>query len=290
MEFYLADTLTDFLNNTLVRIILIVAVIVLARGIAGLAIERMVRRSVRAHRYADKLDEKKREQTLITIFHTATTLGLWVIGILVILSELNVNFAALATGAGVIGLVIGVGAQNFIRDVLAGIFIIIENQYRVGDIITIKINNTEVSGVVEEITVRITRLRDLDGNLHVVQNGSAAFITNRSFDFANVNVDIGVSYDASIDNVETVLNEVGTVMAKDKSWQDHIIEPIQFLRVDSFGDSCVNIKALGKVKPGMQWEVAGDFRRRLKAAFDKHDIIIPFPQLVVHQAAPNKKK
>lgn len=288
MEPYFTDSLAAFFDHTVVRIALIVAAIILARSIAGMAIERLVRRSIRSHKYANKLDAKKREQTLINVFHTATTVALWIIGALVILSELDVNFAALATGAGVIGLVVGVGAQNFIRDVLAGIFIIIENQYRVGDIITINTDNGTVSGVVEEITVRITRLRDLDGNLHIVQNGAAGVITNRSFDFANVNVDIGVGYDANIDDVEKALNEVGKAMVADNKWQEHIIEPIQFLRVDSFGDSSVNIKALGKVKPGMQWDVAGEFRRRLKTAFDKHGITIPYPQIVVHQP-PAKK-
>jgi small conductance mechanosensitive channel len=137
--------------------------------------------------------------------------------------------------------------------------------------------------------VRITRLRDLDGNLHVVQNGSVTTATNLSLGFANVNIDIGVSYDTDIDKLEKIINKLGEQLAQDENHKDNILEPIAFLRLDSFGDSSVNVKALGKVKPGTQWEIAGEFRRRLKKEFDKNGIEIPFPQRVIHHIQEESK-
>jgi len=103
-----------------------------------------------------------------------------------------------------------------------------------------------------------------------------------SHNYANVNLDVGVAYDSDIDKVEKIINDVGVELSEDEEWKDRIYEPIEFLRVDSFGDSAVNIKALGKVMPGEQWAAAGEYRRRLKKAFEKNGIQIPFPQRVVH--------
>lgn len=257
----------------------IVLQLVLRNGIA-----RVVRKAVRGHKFASKLDEEKREDTLITIFRTALAVVIWVVAIIVILWQLRVNIAALMTGAGLVGIIVGFGAQAAIKDFLAGIFIIAENQYRVGDIVTLRAAGVDVSGVVEDVTIRITRLRDLDGNLHIVQNGSTSVVTNRSFGFANVNVDVRVSYQADISKVEKVINEVGQKMHDDPDWTDIVIEPIKFLRVDGFEDSGVCIKALGKVEPAMQWAAAGEFRRRLKKAFEKNGIAIALPQIVINQA------
>lgn len=223
--------------------------------------------------------DKKREETIIGLLNAVSMLVLAFIGLLGLLTILGINIAGLITGAGVVGIIIGLGGQNIVKDFMAGIFVLVENQYRVGDIITVK----GVSGIVETISPRITRLRDLDGNMHIIPNGSVDLITNRTFEFSNVNMDIGVSYDADIDKVKNVISQTGESLANDKDWKDTILEPIRFLRVDSFGDSAVNVKALGKVVAGSQWDVAGEFRERLKKAFDKSGIEIPYPQRVIHK-------
>lgn len=260
-------------------LLVVLSLQILSRRILG----RVVRHAVMGHKYNSRLDEQKRENTLTNIFHTAVAVALWVIGVIVILSQLHVNFTAILTGAGLIGVIVGLGAQSAISDFLAGIFVIAENQYRVGDIVTLTASGKEISGVVEDISIRITRLRDLDGNLHIVRNGLATIITNRTFDYANVNVDITVAYDSDIDAVERVVNEVGMAMQHDELWAPHIKEPIAFLRVDGFEDSGVRVKALGKVEPAKQWDVAGEFRRRIKKAFEKNGITIPLPQIVIHK-------
>lgn len=268
----------------------VLLIVIVVQMVASTVVGMLVRQLVSRRKFASPEDEKKREDTLVHIFRTFAAVVVWVVGALLVLAQLNVNIAALATGAGLLGIVVGFGAQKMIQDFLAGLFVIIENQYRVGDIVTLNAGGIAVSGVVEDISVRITRLRDLDGNLHIVQNGAPIVVTNLSIGFANVNVDVGVSYDADVDKVESIINHIGEDMSKDEKWAESILEPIQFLRVDSFGDARVNIKALGKVRPGMQWDVAGEYRRRLKKAFYKNGIEIPFQQVVVHQAEKAKKK
>jgi small-conductance mechanosensitive channel len=272
----LTDALREILANRLVQILLTIIVALLLQMFFRAPIERIVRRAIRSHKYSTKEEEKKREDTLVTIFHAGLSVIIWIVAIIVILIQLKVNFAGLLTGAGLIGIVVGVGAQGAIKDFLAGVFIILENQYRV-----------DVSGVVEDITVRITKLRDLDGNLHIVSNGTVGVITNMTFQYANVNIDIPISYTSDIDKVRKIINDVGIDLAGDTELGPSVIEAIQFLRVDSFDASVMTVKALGKVSAGMQWDVAGEFRRRLKMAFDKKHIDMPYPQVVVHEEPPH---
>lgn len=284
--------LTDIiLDSSVTKIVIVALVALLVQIFSKVIIHHLVRRLIRGHKYATKLDVKKREDTLSGVFSAFGGIAIWTIAVIITLSIIEVDIAALLTGAGLLGIIIGFGAQNTIKDLLAGVFIIAENQYRVGDIVTINASGAEVSGVVEEITMRITRLRDLSGNVHIVKNGSSDVITNLSFEYANVNIDLDVGYAADIDVVEKVVNDVGMAMFADGApLQQHIFEPIQFLRVDSFEASSVRVKALGKVEPAKQWEVSGAFLREIKSAFEKHDIEIPFNQLVVHEAAKTSKK
>lgn len=291
MDSDILQTLNSVLENRFVQILLTIIATLLLQLIVRSPIERIVRRIIRTHRYSSKEEERKREDTLITVFHTASMVVVWIIAIIVILIQLKINFAGLLTGAGLIGIVVGVGAQGAIRDFLAGIFIILENQYRVGDIVTLSAGvPMGVSGVVEDITVRITKLRDLDGNVHIVSNGSVGVITNMTFKYANVNIDIPVTYTTDIDKAKKVINDVGVDLAGDKTIGPDVIEAIQFLRVESFDASVMMVKALGKVKAGTQWDVAGEFRRRIKMAFDKNGIEIPYPQVVVHEETHSKHK
>lgn len=253
---------------------------VVVRAIIGIAVERVVRQ----HRYMSEDDERKREKTLKDVLRTLAAVILWVIVILILLQQLGVNLATLATGAGLFGVIFGFGAQSAIKDFVSGLCIIGENQYRVGDIIRVQIGGISLSGTVERLTIRITQLRDLDGNLHTISNGTPQAVTNLSYEYANVNVNVGVSYDADIDRVEEIINQVGADMAKDEAYAKDIFEPIAFLRLDEFEDSAMRIKALGKVKPAAQWAIAGEFRRRLKKEFDAAGVEIPFPQITVHQS------
>jgi small-conductance mechanosensitive channel len=274
----------DFFSNPLVQIIITIAAASFLQLISQNFIERIVRRAVLADRFETKLDEKKREDTVIGIFHRVFVTLVWLIAVLTVLTILNVNVAAFLTGAGLFGVIVGLGAQNTIKDYLAGMYILTENQYRVGDIVTLSGGTTSqlgASGVVEEITLRITRLRDLDGNINIVRNGEAGVITNKSFRFSSVVISIMVDYESDLDKVENVINAVGVDMLRDESLNALIIEPVKFFRVEDFTDSGVNIQCLGKVKPGQQWEVASRFRRALKSAFDAADVDLAVPHRIV---------
>ncbi len=270
--------------NTAFRVLFTILCLLLVQMVLRHFLAQVVQRVVRTHKYPTKREERQREDTLVTIFRTASAVVLWIVGIVIVLSELHVRIGPLLTSAGVVSVVVGFGAQNAIKDFLAGIFIIMENQFRVGDIITIAGAGGTVSGAVETVTIRITRLRDLDGALHIVRNGDISIATNLSFGYSNVNIDIPVAYDSNIETVKEVLNRLGDEMSADADWEKRIVDPIQFLRVDSFGHSAVNIKALGKVMPGEQWDVAGEFRKRLIVAFKKAGVEIPLPQRVIHKS------
>lgn len=260
-------------KNMFVQVLLTIITTLILQIIAQHTVGIFVRNIVRGHRYANKVDEHKREQTLKGVLRTLVGVVLWVLATLVILTQLGFQLSTLLTSAGLIGVVVGFGAQNVIKDFVAGLFVLGENQYRVGDVVEMQVAGINFSGTVEDLTVRITRLRDLDGNLHVIGNGSAQAVTNLSYKYANVNVDITIAYASNIDDVEEVINEVGQKMAKSDTWSRSIFEPIQFLRVDELAESGVRIKSLGRVEPAEQWAVAGEFRRRLKKEFDKRGIV-----------------
>lgn len=275
----------DYLNNPIILIILILAIAVGLHHVSGVIVASIVQRVMRPHGLETKADNNKRKDTLRNVFSATARLMIWLVAVGAILGVLRFNLASIATGAGFLGIIIGLGAQATIRDYLAGISILIENQYRVGDIVTLSGGTTGMgtSGLVEEISLRITKLRDLDGTLNIIRNGEASVITNRTYKYSSVVVDVGVAYDSDIDLVEKVMNSVGQAMQKDETMGSKISEPISFFRVDEFAASSVIVKAVGKVIPAAQWEMAGEYRRRLLKAFAKEGIVIALPQVVVHQ-------
>ncbi len=266
-------TLTMF-PDILLEILLTLAAVIFAQALIHETLGRMVHRVIRSHKYESKTEERRREETLVRVFDNLSSGILWTIGVTVILgNEMHIHLATLLTGAGLVGVVVGLGAQSILRDCLAGIMVIMENQYRVGDVISMSAGmGTPVSGVVEDISIRATRLRDVDGNLHIVANGSAGVVTNQSYKFANVNVTLRVAFDTDIDKLENIINEAGESLAHDKAWRESIIDPITFLRIDNFDNGAMTVSALGKVSPAAQWEVAGAFRRQVQTIFKKNRI------------------
>ncbi|MAU33891.1 potassium transporter KefA [Candidatus Saccharibacteria bacterium] len=274
------------LDNPLMQILLIIAIAYGLHRFFKWLIGAIIERAVRKEKTETVTDVKKRRDTVAGIIRALVSLLVWLIAAGAILVVLNVDLARVAAGAGFLGIIIGLGAQATIRDYLAGFFILLESQYRVGDVVTLNGAGVsqETSGVVEDITLRITKLRDLDGTLHIVRNGEASIITNRTFKFSSIVLDIGVDYDSDLDHVEKVMNRVGKHMLQDPAMAAQIKEPIQFLRVEAFADSSVVMRALGKVQPAQQWEIAGQYRRLIHKEFKKEGIVIAFPQLVVHDA------
>lgn len=263
----------------LFKVIAILAMAYLGQIIAKKFIERIVRRSVIASKFKTKKDEVQREDTLISILKTAANAAIWVVAGLSVLGVFDINIAPLLAGAGVVGVALGFGAQSLVKDLLAGLFILLENQYRVGDVLQV---NQSVAGIVEKISLRVTVLRDLDGKVHYVPNGVIEIATNLTMEYAQVDLNIGVSYDSDIDKVEQVINDVGEQLFIDKKWKGVVLEPAKMLRVDSFDDSAITVKIVCKTAPIRQWEVKSEILRRIKKAFDSEGIEIPFPQRVIH--------
>ncbi|MFN2119712.1 MAG: mechanosensitive ion channel family protein [Anaerolineales bacterium] len=273
------ETISPWLLDHGLKILAILVIALLIRRFGGVFIEKTVRRLVTPNRFLSKEAERKREDTLIRIFDTSLVVLVWILAGLMMLEEAGTNIAPLLATAGVAGLALGFGGQYLIRDLISGLFIILENQYRIGDVVCID----DTCGLVEDISMRMTTLRDLDGTVHHIPHGSITKVSNLSKDFARVNLDMGISYGASLEHVIEVVNRVGNELAEDPTWKDSIRKPPQFLRVTDFGDSSVGIKILGETEPLKQWDVAGELRKRIKIAFDAEGIEIPFPQRVIHQ-------
>ena len=263
-----------FAHGIKIFVILIVAYLINRFG--GKIIERAIRRGVMD---TTKEATEKRQNTLIGVFTGALKIAVWLMAIMMILPELGINIGPILAGAGILGVALGFGAQYMIRDFLAGLFIIIENQYREGDVVCLD----GTCGLVEDIALRKTILRDLDGIVHHVPNGEIKKASNLSKKFARVNLNIGVAYKEDLNKVIEVVNKVGKELAEDPEWEESIIKLPQFLRIDDFGESAIIIKILGETKPLKQWDVTGELRKRIKIAFDKEGIEIPFRQITVHQ-------
>lgn len=275
-----AELVIPWLLTNGVKIIFIIIGAIILNKIVTSFIEKAVRIAVRPDGISSQEAEEKRENTLIQIFNTTARIGIIIIAALMVLEEFGVEIAPILAAAGIVGLAFGFGGQYLIRDIISGLFIILENQYRVGDVVSFD----NASGTVQEISLRKTTLRDLDGTVHHIPHGEIKKVSNLSKDFSRINLDMGVSYNTNLEHVITVINSVGTALANDPEWKTAILLAPQFLRVNDFADSAIMLKILGETLPSRQWEVTGELRKRLKVAFDKEGIEIPFPQMVLHNA------
>ncbi|MFN3188417.1 MAG: mechanosensitive ion channel family protein [Candidatus Paceibacteria bacterium] len=259
------------------KIILVLIGAIIAQHFSGRIVVRLIKRLVKGGGHQTKLAEEKRQNTLIQVMSGGAYILVWLIALLMILSEMGIAIGPLLAAAGVAGLAFGFGGQYLIRDLISGMFIILENQYRAGDVVCFD----KTCGLVEHITLRMTTLRDLNGTVHHVPHGEVHTVSNLSKGYARVNLDLSIAYDSDLEHVIAVVNRVGQELAEDPKWKEHILKAPEFLRVDDFAESAIVIKILGDTLPIMQWDVTGELRKRLKIAFDKEGIVIPFPQRVV---------
>ena len=284
---FMSNTFSNIISDIIpwffdhgIKIVAIIVIACLVKRFVGIFIEKIIRKIVISDHFLTKEAEKKREDTLIRIFTVSLGILVWILALLMILQEVGIAIGPLLAAAGIAGLAFGFGGQYLVRDLISGLFILIENQYRIGDVVCFD----GTCGLVEDITMRMTTLRDLDGIVHHVPHGEIKKVSNLSKQFARVNLNIGISYDSNLEKVISVVNRVGKELAEDTGWKEYVLKPPQFLRVDDFGDSAIVIKILGETKPLKQWDVTGELRKRLKIAFDREGIEIPFPQRVIHQA------
>jgi len=226
----------------------------------------------------DDVEVHKRMRTLGRVFRYIATVVLSLVGGMLVLDELGISIAPILATAGVAGLAVGFGAQSLIKDYFTGFFLLLEDQLRQGDVVAI----ADKGGLVEVITLRYVRLRDYDGNVHFVPNGTITTVTNRSRGFAYAVVDAGIAYRENVDEAIEVMRSVGSEMRNDPVFGPKILEDLEVAGVDQWADSAVILRCRFKVKPLEQWGIRREFLRRLKHAFDHQGIEIPFPHLTVY--------
>ena len=222
-------------------------------------------------------ERRKRAQTLGATFQRFFSILIWSAAALMALRELDVDITPVLTGAGIIGLAVGFGAQTLVKDIISGLFLIAEDQVRIGDVVEIN----GVGGAVEQINLRTIVLRDLEGVVHAISNGEIRTLSNRSKDFSFYVVDIGVGYDDDTDQFVEVVRDTARELMQDPAFAASILEPIEVLGVDAFKASEVTLRFRIKTLPLKQWEVGRELRRRIKKAFDARGIRIPGPQMQV---------
>jgi small conductance mechanosensitive channel len=271
------DDILDWLAGDGARIVGVILVAL----IVDLALHRVVPRALRlaVERQLKDVPAEEVEQrvhTLSSVFTGSGRVIITLVALLTLLPLAGISIGPLLAGAGIVGLAVGFGAQSLVKDVISGLFILLDNQYSKGDVVTVG----GVSGLVEDVGLRRTVLRDLDGAVHYIPNGEIAVASNLTQEYSRVNLNVGVSYSEDLDHVMAVINRVGAEMAADAEWGQHIITPPSCLRVDSFGDSRIDLKIVGDTQPIQQWAVMGELRRRLKIAFDREGIEIPYPHQV----------
>lgn len=278
LEQYLAGVSWDTVISSSLRILLIAALLWLVMHFVKVMLGRLERRLLGGVVGEPPSEAQKRSETIVRLLRQGAIIMLWLTGILMILREIGVEIGPILASAGIVGLAIGFGAQNLVRDVISGFFFIIENQVRVGDVAIV--NGT--GGLVEEVNFRTLILRDLSGVVHVFPNGAISTLANLTHQWSAYVFDIGVAYKEDVDHVMAVMKTVGEEMRIDPDFGPLLIEEIEIFGVDAFADSAVVIKGRLKTKPIKQWEVGREFRRRLKKAFDNAGIEIPFPHRSIY--------
>ena len=260
-------------QNTL-RIVLILALAWLVHRVLRSIVKRIERMSDDGDPHtASELE--KRAQTIGRILRQASSVLVWSVTIMLVLAEFGVDLKPILAGAGILGLAVGFGAQTLVKDVITGFFILLENQLRVGDTVTA----AGCTGVVEAVNLRTTVLRDYDGTTHIIPNSSITVVTNATRDWSRAVLDVGVAYKEDTDRCEMVLREVGDSIEKDPFFAKRLLGPFEYPGVVKFGDSGVVLRILVQTQAHDGPVVLRELRRRVKQAFDKADIEIPFPRI-----------
>lgn len=258
------------------RIFLILILTLVAIKACQILMDRLFARLFKNH--VDDVEIQKRSDTLKSVSRNILNMTIIVLAVLMILKELGVEIGPILAAAGVVGVAVGFGAQQLVKDIIQGFFILLDDQIRVGDVVQI----ADKGGLVENVNLRMITLRDLAGNVHFVRNGEISVVTNMTKEYSRYVFDIGVAYREDVDEVIEVIKQVDEELRNDMAYKYDILEPIEILGLDQFADSAIIIKARTKTKPIRQWAVAREFNRRMKKKFDELDIEIPFPHTTLY--------
>lgn len=228
----------------------------------------------------DDAGEKKRVDTLVRVFSYLANIVILLVGALIALGTIGISIGPILAAAGVVGLAVGFGSQSLVKDYFTGVVLLMENQIRAGDVIDLGSGRT---GSVENVTLRYVRLRDKDGNVHFIPNGSISSVCNMTMDFGYALMEIGIAYKEDVEKAWKIMQQVGDDIAADEAYQAKILEPILIMGVHALADSAVIIRARYKTVAGEQWGIRREYHRRIKAAFDREGVEIPFPHMTVYR-------
>jgi len=261
------------------RILLIIAVLIAASAVFRAVFPRIARAAILRGASAPDEEMDKRADTIIHVVQRTAGIAVLLIGIITILDDLGVDITAIVTGLGIGGLALALGAQTLVRDTINGIFLLAEDQFRTGDVVRI----ADHTGTVESISLRRTIIRDEDGVVHSVPNGSINVVSNYTREFAVVNLKLQIAYGEDLARVNAVVERVGKELAADPEHAGSIIEPPQASRVEAIGDDGVTLTVAVRAKASARWDVAAELRRRLMEAFIRERIHVPFASVAGDQ-------
>ena len=268
--------ITDFISILILILLLVIILKVssaLVNKLKGVLLKRMA--------YKDEepdLEVEKRLNTLMGVLRKTLSIVIWSIFGMIFLSKININIVPILSAAGIVGLAVGFGAQELVRDFISGFFILLEDGIRAGDVVTL--NGT--TGTVEKMELRTITLRDSMGVVHIFQNGKVNTISNMTKGWSAVRFDIGVAYKENLAKVMEVMQQVGDEMYAEDEYKTNMLASVEVSGLNNFGDSALEIRARIRTRPGKQWGIGREYRKRLKEAFDKHNIEIPFPHQTIY--------
>jgi moderate conductance mechanosensitive channel len=274
-------TLTRWTFGSGLRVVLITGIAYALIRLLALVVRRF-EHELNLGTSLDALERAKRARTLGAMIKNVTTALVAGVAVLMVLNELDIDVKPVLAGAGILGLAVGFGAQTLVRDIISGFFLILEDQVRVGDAAAID----GINGVVEAITLRTIVLRDAEGTVHVFPNGAIHSLANRSKEFSYYVVDLPIPYSEDTDRVAEVLNKTAASLQEDPHFAPMILEPLEMMGVDAFGDAGIMLKMRIKTMPQRQWDVGREFRRRLKKALDAAGIEIAHTRGLPKPPAP----
>lgn len=268
--------ITDFISILILILLLIVTLRVstaLINRLKGVLLKRMVYREEEPD-----MEAEKRLNTLMGVLRKIISVVVWTIFIMIFLEKININIIPILSAAGIVGLAVGFGAQELVRDFISGFFILLEDGIRAGDVVTL--NGT--TGTVEKMELRTITLRDSMGVVHIFQNGKVNTISNMTKGWSAVRFDIGVAYKENLAKVMDVMQQVGDEMYAEDEYKTNMLASVEVSGLNNFGDSALEIRARIRTRPGKQWGIGREYRKRLKEAFDTHNIEIPFPHQTIY--------
>lgn len=272
---------THWLLTVLPSILFLILLLVIVLRITSSLVNNLKHVLIKRMAYRSEepdLEVEKRLNTLMGILRKTTRIIIWSIFGMIFLGKFNINIAPILTGAGIVGLAVGFGAQELVRDFISGFFILLEDGIRTGDVVTL--NGT--SGKVERIELRTIALRDSSGVVHIFQNGKINTISNMTKGWSAMVFNIGVAYKENLTEVMQLMQEVGDGMFADEDYKQKMLDTIEISGLNNFGDSSMDIRARIRTKPGQQWGIGREYRKRLKETFDAHNIEIPFPHQTIY--------